>query len=302
MNFKITNIKKRYKNSIYKLIEEINKEDDLGYSLTDEWLDYVIENVSEGIFLAFNGEKLAGLATSMINPVYSDQATLNVVVSPEYRNKGLGSILYNKIYEFANMKDVKVVEGFVKKRLTNGVEFAEKRGFNLSMYSWEMELLLDDIDFIFDVGLGLNFRRANKEDELNYKKIIYDAFADELGDYSLMQTLKDSSIIIYILEKENKAIGSVTVQLRKNLSLAYCYDIAILKEYRGQGLGSYLLKSCIKELKEYNIHKVSLLVTGENKRALQLYRKIGFKEIDIDLIMTKMDNFNKLKEIKWIKR
>src|SRR5699024_4741789 len=119
-------------------------------------------------------------ATSMINPVYSDQATLNVVVSPEYRNKGLGSILYNKIYEFANMKDVKVVEGFVKKRLTNGVEFAEKRGFNLSMYSWEMELLLDDIDFIFDVGLGLNFRRANKEDELNYKKIIYDAFADEL--------------------------------------------------------------------------------------------------------------------------
>ncbi len=136
MNFKITNIKKRYKNSIYKLIEEINKEDDLGYSLTDEWLDYVIENVSEGIFLAFNGEKLAGLATSMINPVYSDQATLNVVVSPEYRNKGLGSILYNKIYEFANMKDVKVVEGFVKKRLTNGVEFAEKRGFNLSMYSW----------------------------------------------------------------------------------------------------------------------------------------------------------------------
>lgn len=293
MNFKITNIKKRYKNSIYKLIEKINKEDELGYSLTDEWLDYVIENVSEGIFLAFNGKKLAGLATSMINPVYSDQATLNVVVSPEYRNKGLGSILYDKIYEFANMKDVKVVEGFVKKRLTNGVEFAEKRGFNPSMYSWEMELLLDDIDFIFDGDLGLNFRKANKEDELNYKKIIYDAFADKLGDDSLMQTLKDSSIIIYILEKENKAIGSVTVQLRKNLSLAYCYDIAILKEYRGQGLGSYLLKLCIKELKGYNVDKVSLLVTGENKKALQLYRKIGFKEIDIDLIMTKMDNFNK---------
>ena len=69
--------------------------------------------------------------------------------------------------------------------------------------------------------------------------------------------------------------------------MAYIYDIAILKEHRGQGLGSYLLKSCIRGLKDKDIHKVSLLVTGDNKRALELYRRIGFKEVDIDLIMTK---------------
>ena len=53
MNFKITNIEKYHKNRIHKLLEEINKEDHLNYSLTEEWLDYVIENAGKGIFLGF---------------------------------------------------------------------------------------------------------------------------------------------------------------------------------------------------------------------------------------------------------
>ena len=155
------------------------------------------------------------------------------------------------------------------------------------MYSWEMELNLDSVGFTFEELVGLNFRKATKEDGLNYKKIIHDAFGDEVGEDALMEALKDPSVIIYILEKENQPIGSTALQLRKDLSLAYIYDIAILKEYRGQGLCSYLLQSCIKGLKEKDIHKASLLVTEENKRALELYRKTGFKEVDIDLIMAK---------------
>ena len=109
MDFKITNIEKHHKDKIYKLIEEINREDNLSYSLTEEWLDYVIENAGEGIFLGFNGDELAGLGTAMINPAYRDQGSLNVVVCPDYRGKGLGSILYDEIYSFAKGEDVKIV-------------------------------------------------------------------------------------------------------------------------------------------------------------------------------------------------
>lgn len=285
MEFEITNIEKHHKDKIHKLIEEINIEDDLNYSLTEEWLDYVIENAGEGIFLGFNGEKLAGMGTAMINPVYKDQASLNVVIAPDYRGKNLGSILFDRIYDFTRGADVKIVEAYVKKRLVDGVKFAENKGFNTSMYSWEMKLNLDSVVFDLKELLGLNLRKAREEDALNYKKIILDGFDDEVGEDVLIQALKDPSIIIYILEKENQVIGSATVQSREDLSLAYIYDIVILKEYRGQGMGSYLLKSCIMALKEKDIDRASLQVTGENKRALELYRKIGFKEVDIDLIM-----------------
>lgn len=287
MEFKITNIKKQDKNKVYKLIEEINEEDNLNYSLTEEWLDYVIENAGDGIFLGFYGERLVGLGTSMINNIYKDQGALNVVVSSDYREKGLGSMLYDKTYNYAKIKDVEVVEAYVKKRLDHGLRFAKKRGFNTVMYSWEMELDLHKNDFNFEKQADLNFRKASKEDIVNYKDIIYKVFGDEVGEDYLAQISKDSSIIIYILEKEKEIIGTVTIQIRKNLSLAYIYDIAILEEHRGQGLGSYLVKSSIRSLKEKNIDKASLLVTGENKTAIELYRKIGFREVDIDLIMTK---------------
>ncbi len=127
MDFKIINIEKHHKCKIYKLIEEINREDNLNYSLTDEWLNYVTQNAGEGIFLGFHGEKLAGLGTSMINPVYRDQGALNVVGSPDYRRKGLGSSLYDEIYSFTKEEDVKIVEAYVKKRLVDGVRFAQKR-------------------------------------------------------------------------------------------------------------------------------------------------------------------------------
>lgn len=67
LNFKIANIEKHHKTKIHKLIGRINQSDKLEYSLTDEWLDYIIENASESIFLGFRGEKLAGLGTSMIS-------------------------------------------------------------------------------------------------------------------------------------------------------------------------------------------------------------------------------------------
>ena len=287
MDFKITNIEKHHKNSIHKLIEVINKEDKLEYSLTDEWLDYIIENASEGVFLGFHDEELAGLATCMINSVYKDQATLNVVVHPKYRNKGLGSILYKEVDKFAKGKDVKILEAYIKKRPMNGVKFAEKREFNIAMYSWEMELALDKTDFPIDREVDLNFRKTNKEDGLNYINIIKDAFGDDLGEDALIQTIKDPSIEVYILEKEGQAIGSASIQVRRDLSLAYIYDIAILSDNRGQGLGSFLIRSCIRALKEDNIDRASLQVTGENKGALNLYKKIGFKERDIDFIMTK---------------
>ncbi len=285
MEFKIINIAKHHKDQIYKLIKDVNREDNFNYSLTDEWLDYVIDNNSQGIFLGFCGDRLAGLGTCMINSSYRDQASLNVVVSPDHRRKGLGSMLYDKVYDFAKSEDVRVVEAYVKERLASGISFAEKRAFNTTLYCWEMELDLNSVNFVFEQLIDLNFRRVNRQDGLNYKRIIYNAFEDELGEDALMEILKDPSVNIYILEKDNQPIGSATVQLRERLSLAYIYDIAILKEYRGRGLGSYLLQSCIMDLKDKNIGKASLSVTGDNNRALELYRKIGFKEVDTDLIM-----------------
>jgi ribosomal protein S18 acetylase RimI-like enzyme len=132
-----------------------------------------------------------------------------------------------------------------------------------------------------------NFREATVKDRSTYAEIINQTFGDELDDNTLGQLLEDSSVRVYMLEKNGRVIGSTTIQFKATLSVGYIYDVAVMEGYRRQGLGSYMLKNCINVLKVNNMDRASLLVAGENMSALELYHRLGFKEVDIDIIMQK---------------
>ena len=64
------------------------------------------------------------------------------------------------------------------------------------------------------------------------------------------------------------------------------FEVAIKKEYQGRGFGKKLLIESMKDLIEdkKNIeikNKFLLEVNEKNKKALKLYKKIGFEEISI---------------------
>src|SRR5665648_198877 len=145
MTLSIRTIQKEDKQDINELVEILNKVDNLSYSLTDEWLDYVIEVASEGIFVAIYRYKLVGLATCMINQMDKSQATVNVVIHPDYRRLGIGSKLYNQVIRYSEDKNIKVLETYIKKRLDSSVNFAKKRRFYPVLYSWQMELEVDKV-------------------------------------------------------------------------------------------------------------------------------------------------------------
>jgi ribosomal protein S18 acetylase RimI-like enzyme len=174
----IRNINIQDKQQIYSLIDAVNEHDQLGYSLTDEWFDYVIEEAGEHIFVVVNSlveseaantssilineyKDIVGLATCMIDHIGKQMAQINIIVHPEYRNQGIGTLLYNQIIEHlasytADNTDVDStdsnvdnygtdnyaivnLEVIVKKRLINSLRFVEKRGFTPNLFIWELE-------------------------------------------------------------------------------------------------------------------------------------------------------------------
>lgn len=275
------------KKDFYELIDQVNRIDDLGYSITEEWLDHVIENFSEGVFLLYQDYKLIGIGTCMINGVYLNQANFNIIISPNYRSLGMGRKLYSKLEDFAKNKKINLVETFVKERLDRSFNFAGKLKFNINMYSWTMEMDLSQSEFELDKKENLTFRSIRGDEGEDYRNIIMHGFGDELAEDSLSEMLKDPSITVYFLEEKNRLIGSLTVQKREDIRSAYIYDIVVFSQERKKGFGSYMIQSALKRLKEEGIEKASLLVTDENKNALKIYREIGFEEKDIDLIMIK---------------
>ena len=101
-----------------------------------------------------------------------------------------------------------------------------------------------------------------------------------------------SKSIITAPEVENKIIGAVWVRIMndyghiddKTPSLA----ISLYKKYRGQGIGSSLIKEMLSLLQAHGYKLVSLSVQKANYAA-KLYQKIGFriiKEIGDEWIMT----------------
>ena len=54
--------------------------------------------------------------------------------------------------------------------------------------------------------------------------------------------------------------------------------IGVIKEMRGKGIGKRLLFATLDHAKEIGIKRIDLEVRTDNENALNLYKKIGFKE------------------------
>jgi ribosomal protein S18 acetylase RimI-like enzyme len=93
--------------------------------------------------------------------------------------------------------------------------------------------------------------------------------------------LTKRAMVLLILEMEKKVIGYMGYMIKKNKykNFAYLNDVFIKKDFRKKGYGKLLVKEFIKISKEKGVEKMGLGVRIENKNAIKLYKKLGFKII-----------------------
>jgi ribosomal-protein-alanine N-acetyltransferase len=84
----------------------------------------------------------------------------------------------------------------------------------------------------------------------------------------------------FVAECGGRVVGYVAGALNKDGS-GHIMSIAILPSYRGRGLGSRLMDAIENAFRREGISRVYLEVSQNNKVALNLYRKRGFKVISM---------------------
>ena len=86
-----------------------------------------------------------------------------------------------------------------------------------------------------------------------------------------------------VAEDNGKAIGAVWTRIMNDYGHVDndtpSFAISLYKEYRGQGIGTELMRKMISLLKEQGYKKASLAVQKANY-AVKMYKKVGFKIID----------------------
>jgi len=69
----------------------------------------------------------------------------------------------------------------------------------------------------------------------------------------------------------------VSQRLFSDTEIGWIYDILVLPEHRGKGIGEALMRHALKVSKERGFAQTGLMVNTKNKVAWSLYEKLGFR-------------------------
>lgn len=109
-------------------------------------------------------------------------------------------------------------------------------------------------------------------------------------DY-LLKRLKEKQGTIFVAEEDGQVIGMVSVIVEEEESpyakvkdWGYIPDLVVLESHRNKGVGELLLEAAEKFIKERGFKGISLDVMIKNNRAVDFYRRHGYREYNVGLV------------------
>ena len=100
-------------------------------------------------------------------------------------------------------------------------------------------------------------------------------YVKDFGNY------KDDNCIV--AELNNKIVGACWTRIMNDYGHiddnTPSFAISLYKEYRGKGIGTKLMETMLKLLREKGYQKTSLTVQ-KNNYAVKMYKKVGFRIVD----------------------
>lgn len=154
----------------------------------------------------------------------------------------------------------------------------------------------------------MNIRYGNTEDatmlaELG-AKTFYETFAKDNTPENISLYMKKSfskeiqlnelskpDIIFLIVELEDEPVGYAKLKMNSNdesvkgTEVMEIERIYASQEYIGKGIGKELMKACINEARQRGCDSIWLGVWEKNQRAIDFYKKWGFKEVGTHVFM-----------------
>lgn len=96
--------------------------------------------------------------------------------------------------------------------------------------------------------------------------------------WDMIGVLTFPNIIRLKAEENQKMVGFIGADLRYSQHHAWIVTFGVLPDYQRQGIGSTLLEACEGKI---SMPKIKLSVRRSNRPALALYRKFGYREVEI---------------------
>jgi GNAT superfamily N-acetyltransferase len=114
--------------------------------------------------------------------------------------------------------------------------------------------------------------------------------ADNIFKKFVIGNIRGRNGLVLVAEDKGRLVGYSLNFIKKNIKIfriekmGHMSDLYIDKKYRGTGLASGFRKLAMEWFKEKGLKYTTIHVTYHNKRALEIYRKWGYKEDHITMM------------------
>ncbi|MDT9722176.1 GNAT family N-acetyltransferase [Paenibacillus sp. ClWae2A] len=236
-------------------------------------LDHISKKDGDHALLCYRHGDLVGLLSWY--PSDGVTGNINAIVHPDFRRQGVFSSLLKRAILDMKPQGINQLSYRVPQGLSPGLLTAQSLGAIYDRAEYSMQLVNEVLSVVEPPELTLSV--AETEDMEFMVTCSSQAFGDS-EDWTreyFMQT-NEPSRVTYIVWQNQLPVGLVRVN-SINETTAFIHNFCILPAYQGQKLGRTALSILVDLLRKESYTDIRLSVVTENKRALNLYRSVGFE-------------------------
>lgn len=220
----------------------------------------------------------------------------------EYRGKGYASATFGMIKSIARERSLNGIWLTVNKYNENAIKAYEKLGFRRigeGVTDIGNGFVMDDYFYQYDIANIRNITAEDRQFFLETADKFYHTDAVEkplpmkkleaIFDEMLRSDVYiEGYILTYGGERAGYAAIAKTFQTESAALTVWIEDLFILPEYRGKGLGKTFFETLFNKY-DGSVGRYRLEVEPENEIAYDLYKKLGFRELEYTQMIKEMN-------------
>ena len=244
--------------------------------------------------LAYEGQKLIGLTMLYADDGPDEEVEVHLVVDPEFRRHHVATKMWK------SAKQIMLQYGYHKWEFPTEKAFLAKNPEFLT--NCKLTAVKEDSDYYMRTEKPLPLNKADKLNQILAVKLLTEKYVDQVakahsnafGEAIATSTkyvknaLADKDTTSFILLKGNEVAGYCAVDHGDNED--YFFGLFIDKPFRGQGFGTFFIKKMIAILQKEGSRVFALNADVENKAAIHIYEKAGFKILSETLYLKSQES------------
>ncbi|WP_294760405.1 GNAT family N-acetyltransferase [uncultured Lactobacillus sp.] len=244
--------------------------------------------------LAYDENKLVGLTMLYADEGPEEEVEVNLEVDPEFRRQGIATRM------FEHAKRIMVQYGYHKWEFVTEKVFLEKNPSFLKNMS--LKVVPEDSDYYMRTVEAVMIEKTDKLNQvlavkpltMSYVDQVAKAHSNAFGDAIATSTkyiknsLLDKDTKSFILLKGNEVLGYCAVDHGENED--YFFGLFIDKPFRGKGFGTFFIKKMMVILQKEGSKVFALNADVDNKAAIHIYEKAGFKILSETLYLKSQES------------